>query len=291
MQPSSTLRSRTRSRITAFAVTSRPIVGSSSSNTLGRVQEARDELAAHALAERQLAHRLPEEVGELERLDEAVVPVAVDAGLHLVDLREELERVARGQVPPQLAALPEHGADAEAEGGAVLPGHEPEDARRARRRVEDAGQDLERRRLAGAIGAHERDALARLDAEGDVGDRGDRARGGGEDVPQAAEEARAAFADAIRLGEPLDLDGGLDHGRGSLPPGGAASRGGKRPGRGAQRIASCIPWRSVSKAAWSALTRASSPNVVHEIVQTLSANSRTAVAATPGSDRPPSPWP
>ena len=60
--------------------------------------------------------------------------------------------------------------------GALAPGNSPSTLRLAAGRVQDAGQHLDRRRLAGPVRAEERDQLARLDRERDAVDRRDLAR-------------------------------------------------------------------------------------------------------------------
>src|SRR5262245_53550749 len=73
----------------------------------------------------------------------------------------------------------------------------------ARARRQDAGQNLQRRRLAGAVRPDEGDALARPDGEGDPaysGDLGHRPL-----LEHAGKALRAARAKA--LGEVLDEDG------------------------------------------------------------------------------------
>ena len=81
-----------------------------------RVQQARRDLAAHPLAERQLPHRRVEERAELEQRTSAPRSAAGAArAIDLVDAAEQLERVARRQLIPELRALAEHGADLERE--------------------------------------------------------------------------------------------------------------------------------------------------------------------------------
>src|SRR5262245_26894785 len=80
-----------------------------------RVEQAGRDLAAHPLAERQLADGRVEKRSEPERRRERVDAPPVFGARDFVDAAEELEGVARRQLIPQLRALAEHGADTEAE--------------------------------------------------------------------------------------------------------------------------------------------------------------------------------
>src|SRR5690606_1464293 len=105
----------------------------------------------------------------------------------------QLEAVLDLQVIPELRALTEDDADLVREPAPLLPRHEPGDARRAARRIQDPGQHLQRRRFARAVRSDERDALAGRDREADAIDGSDR-------LPLAAPEF---------FGQVLDFD---DHG-------------------------------------------------------------------------------
>ena len=80
-----------------------------------RMQQACGDLAAHALAERQLTHRRVDERAELEERRQRVDPPTVIGLFALVHAAEELEGVAWRQLVPELRALAEHRADAEGE--------------------------------------------------------------------------------------------------------------------------------------------------------------------------------
>ena len=90
----------------------------------GIVQQRRGELRAHALAERELAHRLVEQRLEPQHGHELVAPAAIARGLDAVDVGQQIEAVDHRQVPPELAALAEHHADARHVAHAVLVGHQ-----------------------------------------------------------------------------------------------------------------------------------------------------------------------
>ncbi len=100
---------------------------------LGVVQQARGELAAHPLAERQVAHRLVEQVGGVEQLAELGDAPLLGRAVEPVDRGEHPVRLARRQLEPQQRPLPEQRADPPGEPPPVLPRHEPEHRRRAAR--------------------------------------------------------------------------------------------------------------------------------------------------------------
>ena len=126
------------------------------------VQQRRRHLAAHALAQRQLAHRRREERGHVEQLDALVEALLVG---HPGDGAVQGEALAQRQVPPQVAALPEH--DADAPGQVATLAHRVQTAHPgpAHGRHEHAGQHLDRGGLARPVRAEEADGLARRDGE------------------------------------------------------------------------------------------------------------------------------
>ena len=101
---------------------------------LGGVQQRRGDLAAHPLAERQLAHRGVEAAAQLQQLDQLVgaapLPRRRRARWIAASMRE---RLAQRQVPPQLAALAEDHADPAGELAPLAHRVEPAGAHRARR--------------------------------------------------------------------------------------------------------------------------------------------------------------
>jgi hypothetical protein len=160
------------------------------------VQHRRGQLAADALAERELSHRHLQERVEVEHLAEAGELRAIALGGDVVDVAQQLERVDERQVPPELDALPEHRADPPCELDPLLRRRQARDRDAAGRRHEDPRQHLDRRRLAGAVRAEVPEQLAALDAERDVVDR----------VDDDALAAETPAADDEALREPLDLD-------------------------------------------------------------------------------------
>ncbi len=135
------------------------------------VQQRGREIAAHALAERELAHRRRHEAVEIEDLDEVREVRAVAVARHPVDRAQQFERLAQRQVPIELAALAEDDADVAGVLPALLVRYDPGDLDRAGSRHEDPGEHLDRGRLAGPVGTDVADQFARLDGHVDVLDR------------------------------------------------------------------------------------------------------------------------
>jgi hypothetical protein len=69
---------------------------------LGVVQQARGQLAAHPLAQGQVAHRLVEEVAGVEQLAELGHPAELTVPVHAVDRCQHAQRLARAQLEPEL---------------------------------------------------------------------------------------------------------------------------------------------------------------------------------------------
>ena len=107
------------------------------------------------------------------------------------------------QVVPELRALPEDRTDAIAEPPALSPGHQAADPHVSRRGMQNPRQHLDRRRLAGTVRAHERDALAGLHAEADAVDRHDVASLRKDELAQCAPQPRRALANPKDLAQLL----------------------------------------------------------------------------------------
>ena len=75
------------------------------------MQQRRRDLGAHALAERELAHRLIEQPLEPEHRHQLVARPAIVALIDTVDVAQQIEAVDDRQIPPELRALTEHDAD------------------------------------------------------------------------------------------------------------------------------------------------------------------------------------
>src|SRR5262249_26236529 len=135
------------------------------------VDQGRRQVAAHALAEAELAHRRADKVVQVEQLAEARQVGFVARALDSIHLGNQLERLDQGEVPPELAALAEHDADVERILLALAPGNQPGYLDGTRRRRQDASEHFDRRRLAGAVWADIAKQLALVDAEADAVDR------------------------------------------------------------------------------------------------------------------------
>jgi hypothetical protein len=90
--------------------------------------------------------------------------------------------------------------------GAVAMRHEAVADDLAGRRGEDAGEHLDRRGLAGAVGPDVADHLAGADREGDVGHGGGLGRRAPDERAQRRGEPLAPPVGAEDLGQPLDAD-------------------------------------------------------------------------------------
>ena len=86
-----------------------------------------------------------------------------------------------------------------------------EDARLARGRVEQAGEHLQRRRLAGAVRAEEADDLARLDLERDHVDRTHLAGLAADEALDGSAQPRLPLGDEEGLVQVGDADGRVGH--------------------------------------------------------------------------------
>src|SRR5207248_3642559 len=87
----------------------------------------------------------------------------------------------------------------------ALPRDVPEDANLAAGRVQEAGQHLQRRRLAGAVRAEEADDLARLEVERHAVDRSDFAPAAVDEAAHGRGEARLALRHPEDLLQPVDV--------------------------------------------------------------------------------------
>src|SRR3989449_11033608 len=124
------------------------------------MQQRRYQLALHALAERELTHRLLEHVAQLEQGDQLGQPLPVISRRDVVDRAVQQERLLGREVPYQLLPVTEHERDASLERGAAGPGHEPRRLDSPAGGVQEPREHLDRRGLARAVRAQERDDLA-----------------------------------------------------------------------------------------------------------------------------------
>jgi hypothetical protein len=173
---------------------------------LRAVNERAHDFDLHALAEREVPHRLADEVADVEQLDQLVAQLREVGPGNSEDRAIQFERVERGQIPLQLVAVPHHERDLSQVVALALGGDVSEHQCVAGGRIEQSRQHLQRRRLAGAVRAEEADDLSRLDLERDAvdgahlsvtpPDKGSRGRG----------EARLPFGDAKDLRQLGDVD-------------------------------------------------------------------------------------
>src|SRR5215831_12663505 len=85
------------------------------------MQKACCDLAAHALAERELFDRLVQYVGKAKTLGQFVSPPAKDVGVLIVYPAQQRKCIPRRQFIPKLRALAEDHADAISKGAALTP--------------------------------------------------------------------------------------------------------------------------------------------------------------------------
>ena len=170
-------------------------------------------LDLHALAERKVPNRLPDEALEVKQLDELVPGLPEVVRMEPVDRPKELVRVERRQVPLELVAVAHDHRDLAEVGGLAPRRDMTEDGRIAARRVQEAAEHLERRRLAGTVWPEEADNLAGLDDERDAIDRVNFAMLAPEQASRGRAQPRLAHRDAERLAELGDADRGFGHGR------------------------------------------------------------------------------
>ena len=170
------------------------------------MQQGGGHVAAHALAQAELAHRRIQQRREVEERDQFIAGSPVALAGNAVDLAQEVERLDHGEVPPELGALPEDDADAGDVGDAVFPGHAPFHLAAAAVRHEDAGEDLDGGGLAGAVGADVGDQLPPLYGEGDAFEGGHRAVAPADQSAHGTPRAGGALSDAESLVEVFDVD-------------------------------------------------------------------------------------
>ena len=172
------------------------------------MQEGGGHFAAHALAEGELAHGRLQQVFDLEGLSQEVDAAAQGCVFQFVDLTEEVEGIYRGQVIPELGALPEDGADLEGERLPLPPGNMAEHGGFAGGGVEDAGEDLDRGRFTGAVGADEAEQFAFFHGEGQVAHGLKRLKSGPPQRGQRAAKARGLALGLECLAQIAHRDGG-----------------------------------------------------------------------------------
>ena len=147
-------------------------------------------------------------ISDLEQLDQVVQALPVSGPLHFIDAGQQVERVRRGQVVPELGFLAEDGADLVGQAGALAPRDFAQHEGLAGGGVEDADQHLDGGGLAGAVGTDEGDPLSFLHGEGDVFHGQGLAAEWAEESAQASAQAGSFLAGDEGFGQSFHLDGG-----------------------------------------------------------------------------------
>ncbi len=173
-------------------------------NTRAVEQGGRD-LAAHALAERELAQRRVQDRRDLQHLDKSFAGRGECRLLDAIDVAQQLEALDHRQVPPQLRALAEHHADPRHMGDAAFPRHQPADVAMAGARAQDSRQDLDGGRFARAVRTDEAEQLAFRERETHLVERHDVLVLAPEQAANGARQARIARRNAVDFAEILDL--------------------------------------------------------------------------------------
>ena len=175
------------------------------------VQQRRRDLAAHPLAEAQLARRRAQQLAQVEQLGQLLDVLAVARLVHAIDVAQQRERIRHRHVPPELRALAEHHADLGDVPLALLPRHAAVHPADAGVRHEDAAQDLDGRGLARSVGADVADDLAVGNVKGNVVQCPDGLRLAPPERLDGLQKPALAAGNAIGLGEMFYLN------HGSLP--------------------------------------------------------------------------
>jgi hypothetical protein len=123
------------------------------------------------LAEAELANRHGQQRSEFEQIYELGNSTAVKGRRNPVDVTEEVKAVLEWEIPPQGGALAEHDTDAPGNLNATAARVESVDPDLPGGRYEDARAQLDRRRLAGAVGSEVAEQLTSGDVECDAVDR------------------------------------------------------------------------------------------------------------------------
>ena len=189
-----------------MATTSRPMVGSSRNSSGGLCSSAAAKIAAHALAERKLAHGRVQIVANAEDLVETLHARVEIALGNVVNPPQQLERFDDGDVPPELRALPENHADGFHIVAALAKGHEAIDANFAAGRDQNAGEHLDAGGFAGAIRADVADHFAAVDRKADAVNRRDRVVVANEEILDRTPDAFPAVKGAEVLAEVVDVN-------------------------------------------------------------------------------------
>ena len=171
------------------------------------VHQRPGDLHLHALAQRQVADRLLDQVLQLQQLDELIPRALVGLRVQVIYRLEQLVGIDGRDIPHQLVALPGHQGDLAQIVVLPLVGQVAEHPGFAAGWVEQTGEHLERGGLAGAVGPQEPYHLSRLHLEADRSDRPHVFLLAADEALERGHQPGRALGNSIRLGEVLDLDG------------------------------------------------------------------------------------
>ena len=172
------------------------------------MQHRRRKVAAHPLAERELAHGRGQEIAHLEHLGEARHVVLVPCARNVIDRAQEFERFDQRKIPIQLAALTEDHADVARVAFAFAIGNQARHDDLAGGRDENSGEHLDRRRFSGAIRSDVSDEFAGFERHRHALDRDAVDVFAREERPQRADRAGIPFDGAKDLAQFARLDDG-----------------------------------------------------------------------------------
>ena len=162
------------------------------------------QLAFHAFAKRESAHRLAQERPQLQQVGQLVKGAAVLGVREPIDRSVQLERVNHGNIPVEPIALAHHKGDLPQEHLLTPPGDVPQDTHVPGGGIEEAGEHFERRRLARSIGSEEADHLAGLYVKRDVINGGYHPRSAVRQAAQGSHHPGLALMNNVRRAEATD---------------------------------------------------------------------------------------
>ena len=172
------------------------------------MQQGHGDLAFHPFTERQVAHRLAQQISQVEQLRQLVDGLLELRTLQSVDGPVALKGIGHGQIPDQLVAVAHDQRDLAQEIALASKGLETQDAHIPVTGIQQAGEHLQRRRLAGAVGPEEADDLAGLHVEGHCLHRLDVARAAVEQTLGGVPQAGLPLRYAVRLRQGFAVQGG-----------------------------------------------------------------------------------
>ena len=131
----------------------------------GPVQQPGGQLAFHALAQREVAHRFAHDRCQLEQLVQLFQGALVLGVGEAVDRLVEQEGIGRGDIPREAVALAHHQGHRPQVVRLALPGGKAQHVGLPAGGVKQAGEHLQGGRFAGAVRPEEADDLPLLDRE------------------------------------------------------------------------------------------------------------------------------